>query len=108
MKTIFDGLKFCLAAAVLLPLAFAAEEAPKNGFVRLADAVAIGTGNLTMEIDGKKTDDTGYSLGEVTGGISLPLGNRTIRFIREGVKEGSTRVNIVGNETTILIPFAEK
>lgn len=109
MKTIFEDLKYCLAAAFLLPLTLNAQPTPpKNGFVRLANAVAIGTGNLTMEIDGKKTDDNGYALGDVTGGINLPLGNRTVKFIREGVKEGATRVNVVGNETTILIPFAEK
>ena len=109
MKTIFDGLKRCLVAAVMIPLASTAQEKPvKNGFVRLANAVAIGTGNLTMEIDGKKIDDTGYTLGDVTGGISLPLGNRTVKFSREGATEGSTRVSVAGNETTILIPFAEK
>lgn len=91
-----------------LPLALLAQEESKSGFVRLANALTEGSGMLTMEVDGKKANDKGYKIGDVTGGISLPPGNRTIRFFREGTKEGSTRVNIVANETTILIPFAER
>jgi hypothetical protein len=30
-----------------------------------------------------------------------------MKFAREGIKEGSTRVTIDANETTILIPYAE-
>ncbi len=108
MKTIFELLRMGLVAVVLMPLALTAQESPKNGFVRLANAVAVGSGMLTMEIDGKKGNETGYKLGDVTGGISLPPGNRTVKFSREGATDGSTRVNVVGNETTILIPFAEK
>ncbi len=108
MKTIFDRLKTCAVAAVLLPLSALAAEAPKNGFIRLANSVTQGTGMLTMEVEGKKANEAGYKLGDVTGGVSLPPGNRTIKFMRAGLKEGTTRVNILPNETTTLIPFAEE
>jgi len=107
MQTIFEMLRTGFLLAVLLPATLTAQQEPKSGFVRLANALSEGTGALTMEIDGKKANDKGYKIGDVTGGISLAPGNRTLRFFREGTKEGSTRVNVVANETTILIPFAE-
>lgn len=108
MKTIFDLLRKTVFAIALFPLSLAAEETPKNGFIRMANALSLGTGMLTMEIDGKKTSEDGYKLGALTGGISLPPGDHKVKFMREGVKEGSTRVNVASNETTTLIPFAEK
>ncbi|NQX01651.1 DUF4397 domain-containing protein [bacterium] len=108
MKTIFELLRISVVAAVMLPLAMPAQDAPKNGFIRLVNALAVGTGTLTMEIDGKKLSETGYKIGDVSGGISLPPGNRTVVFSRTGVTGGTTRVNVSANETTTLIPFAEK
>jgi hypothetical protein len=108
MKTIFETLRSGFLSVAMLPLALNAQEESKSGFVRLTNAVAEGTGQLTMEIDGKKVNDKGYKLGSVTGGIALSPGGHTMKFSREGTKEGSTRVNIAANETTILIPYAEK
>ena len=106
MKTIFKMMRGgCIVAA--LGLTAVAQEAPKNGFIRLANGVGPGVGLLTMEVEGKSVNDTGYKVGDVTGGISLPPGNCTVRFSREGIKEGMTRVNVLPNETTTLIPFAE-
>ena len=106
MKTIFKLMRGGFLAAAL-GLTAGAQEVPKNGFIRLANGVGPGVGLLTMEVEGKSANDKGYKLGDVTGGISLPPGNRTIKFFREGVKEGTTRVNVSPNETTTLVPFAE-
>jgi hypothetical protein len=108
MKTISKALKLCIVALSLLPLATNAQEASKSGFVRLANAVAPGTGPLHVLIDGKKINPKGYKIGDLTGGINLSPGNHNVTFTREGVKEGSTRVSVEPNETTTLIPFAEK
>ncbi len=108
MKTIFETLKFGVLAIAVLPLAAIARDEPKNGFVRLANAVAAGSGMLTMEIDGARTNEKGYRIGDVTGGVSVEPGMRTVRFARLGTKEGSTRVGVEPNKITILIPFAER
>lgn len=85
-------------------------EDPSNGprgFVRLVNAVAIGTGKLDMLIDGSKVRDEGYHFGDVTGGIARKPGSYKVSFRREGVKSGETKVALDLNETTTLIPFAE-
>lgn len=106
MRTSSECLNACLVSLFVLALPAAAE--PKGGFVRLANALTHGTGQLTMEIDGANVNAKGYKPGDVTGGISLAAGMRTVRFSREGVMEGNTRVKVAPNETTILIPFAER
>lgn len=108
MKTISKILTLCMFALGMLPLATSAQETPKSGFIRLVNAVATGTGPLNVHIDGRKINPKGYKIGDLTGGISLPPGNRTVTFTRDGVTEGTTRVNVEPNETTTLIPFAEK
>jgi hypothetical protein len=109
MKTIFKILSPLVFTYSLAGYAFAQVNTKevKNGFVRLANAVAPGTGKLTMEVDGKNVNDLGYILGDSTGGIKVPIGSRSIKFSREGTEEGNTKVTILPNETTILIPFAE-
>lgn len=108
MKSISDSLKAAALVLAMLPVTLFAEDEPKSGFVRLANALSQGMGRLTMEIDGTNVNAKGYQPGDVTGGISLPTGSRTVRFSREGVMEGSTRVKVAPNQTTILIPFAER
>lgn len=108
MRTISKLLVCLLSSTMVLPLAVFAKEESKSGFVRLANAVAIGTGKLTMEVDGREVNQKGYQPGDVTGGISLSPGSHTVRFSRPGTREGSTRVNVLPDETTILIPFAER
>ncbi len=107
MKTIFNSLKITLLLALLPPLVLAEGES-KHGFIRLADSVAPGVGALTMQIDGKSVNDDGYKLGDSTGGIKVPVGSHTVKFLREGTEDGNTKVTVAANETTILIPFAEK
>ena len=109
MKTPFN--QFLSLLALMLTCAgsgWSQEKPGKLGFVRLAHAVAPGTGPLTMKVDGKNFNEDGYNLGDVTGGVALKPGSHDIKIIREGVKEGSTKVTIGVDETTILIPFAER
>jgi hypothetical protein len=112
MKTIFDGILAGLLALVWWVSPAAAEEeagAPgKMGFIRLANAVAAGAGPLKLEIDGEDVNPHGYLIGDITGGISVRPGFRKITIRREGTVEGATTVNVAVNETTILIPFAER
>jgi hypothetical protein len=78
------------------------------GFVRLLNAVGVGTGGLDFSIDGKSIRPDGYQLGNITGGIALKPATYKVRFRREGVKEGETQVQVKADDTTILIPFAEE
>lgn len=78
------------------------------GFVRLINAVTIGTGKLDVLIDGKSIRADGYQPGNVTGGIALKPGSHQVVFHREGIKKGETEVQVEQNDTTILIPFAEE
>ncbi len=78
------------------------------GFVRMLNAVGIGTGKLEFMIDGKAVRPDGYQLGNVTGGIALKPANYQVTFRRKGVKEGETQVQVKADDTTILIPFAEE
>jgi len=84
------------------------EEAPKAGFVRLVNAVGPGTGPLQLIIDGRDVNPKGYKLGDVTGGIGLKPGTHELVLRREGTEEGKTKVNVVNDDTTIIIPFAER
>lgn len=77
------------------------------GFIRLLDAVSVGTGQLECLIDGRAVRPQGYQLGNVTGGIALKPKGYTVRFQRDGVTAGQTQVNVLANETLILIAFAE-
>lgn len=77
------------------------------GFVRLINTVGAGTGKLEFFIDGKNIRPEGYQIGNLTGGIALKPASYKMVFRREGITEGTTRVKVKANDTTILIPFAE-
>ena len=95
---------------MILPLATHAqeEEKPKVGFIRLVNAVAPGTGNAHLEIDGEDQFPKGYKLGQRTGGIGLKAGSKKIKVTREGVIEGTTNITLGVGETMNLVSFAEK
>ena len=78
------------------------------GFIRLVDAVSIGTGKLECLINGQAVRPEGYQLGNVTGGIALQPAAYRLAFHRQGIKSGETQVLVAANDTTILIPFAEQ
>jgi hypothetical protein len=77
------------------------------GFLRLLNAVNIGTGKLEFFIDGKSVRPDGYQLGNITGGIALKPDTYKVEFRRDGLKHGETEMIVAANDTTILIPFAE-
>jgi len=84
------------------------EESPPTGFIRIANTIAPGSGNVKVLIDGKDVYSPGYKFGAVTGGIGLPPGGHTVTFRRDGVTEGSTKVSVARDQTITLIPFAER
>ncbi|MES2921664.1 MAG: PEGA domain-containing protein [Verrucomicrobiota bacterium] len=84
------------------------EPPPPTCFIRIANTVAPGTGNVKVEVDGKDVYPPGYKFGAVTGGIGLPPGNHSVTISREGVKEGTSKVTLDKDQTVTLIPFAEK
>ena len=110
MKTIFKLRLALLAIGSLGEMAAQTTETPKAtyGFIRLANALAQGTGNVTLEVDGTNVSPGGYKMGDVTGGIRLKPGTHNVKISRDGVKEGTTKVIVALDDTTILIPFAEK
>ena len=77
------------------------------GFIRMLNAVSVGTGKLEVLIDGVAARPEGYELGNVTGGIALKPKAYSVEIRREGVKKGITKVDVRNNETLTLIPFGE-
>jgi phage pi2 protein 07 len=78
-----------------------------RGFIRLMNAVGVGSGKLEFQIDGAKVRDEGYEFGDVTGGIPRKPASYKIKFRRNGIETGETKLDVIRNETTTLIPFAE-
>lgn len=100
-----------LALAVSSPVLSAQdtkEASAPTGFIRIANAIAPGTGNVNVVIDGNDVYPSGYKFGAVTGGIGLPPGGHSVTIRRAGVKEGTTKVDVEKNQTVTLIPFAER
>lgn len=109
MRTTFKTWLWQLAASLCLLLPLAAQEAPpKVGFIRLVNAVAPGTGNVHLKVDGEDMFPKGYKLGQRTGGIGLMAGSKKITITRDGVEEGTTTLTLGVGETVSLISFAEK
>lgn len=101
------SLVFVLSSSAL-PAQDDQEELPPTGFIRIANTIAPGTGNVKVLVDGKDVYRPGYKFGAVTGGIGLSPGGHAVTFRREGVTEGSTKVSIKKDQTITLIPFAER
>jgi len=102
-----------IAALVVLLIPSLSAQEKKDGppptcFLRIANTVAPGTGNVKVMVDGKDVYEPGYKFGAVTGGIGLAPGSHTVTILREGVKEGTSKVSIEKDQTVTLIPFAEK
>jgi hypothetical protein len=111
MKTIFDSVAMAVCAyfCLTIPVAQGQEGQPKEfGLIRLVNAMAQGTGNLTLKIDGRNVYSPGYKLGAITGGIAVAPGTHEVGVSKEGVRDGSTKVDVSYGSTTTLIPFAEK
>lgn len=78
------------------------------GFVRIMHAANRGGGTLSVKIDQLPAREEGYQFGDLTGGIPLKTGNRRFSISREGLKTTSFSLNVVANETTTVIVYAEK
>jgi hypothetical protein len=78
------------------------------GFLRMLDAVNRGSGRLEFIIDGRPVRPDGYQLGNVTGAIALKPMTHSVAFRRDGVKTAQIQLLVTGNNTMILIPFAEQ
>jgi hypothetical protein len=81
---------------------------PPVGFIRIANAVAPGTGTVRVKVNGKEPYPAGYKFAAVTGGIGLLPGSHTVKFERDGVKEGTTTITVSKDQTVTLIPYAER
>jgi phage pi2 protein 07 len=71
------------------------------------NAVCVGSGKLDCLIDGVEVRDEGYEFGDVTGGIPRKPGSYRVTFKRSGIESGRIEINVIQDETTTLIPFAE-
>lgn len=85
-----------------------AESTKGGGFIRMVNAVAVGTGKVTLLVNGEDVRPKGYKFGDVTGGIGHGTGSQKVVIRREGVEDGVTTVNLEKDQTVTLIPFAEK
>lgn len=78
-----------------------------RGFIRLMNAVGVGSGKLDFLIDNAQVREEGYQVGDVTGGIPRKPALYKIAFRRTGIEPGETKVDVTHDETTTLIPFPE-
>jgi hypothetical protein len=111
MKPIFNAILKGVGTFLCLSMLIVdgQEERPREfALIRLVNAMAQGTGNLTLKINGNNAYDPGYKLGAITGGIAVTPGTHEVSVSKEGVMEGSTKVNAPFGSTTTIIPFAEK
>ncbi|RYD17171.1 MAG: hypothetical protein EOP88_27980, partial [Verrucomicrobiaceae bacterium] len=75
MRTVFKFFPLGAILVFLSSVAFSQESGgQKAGFIRLANAVAPGTGRVVLQVDGENLNPKGYKLGDVTGGIPLKPG----------------------------------
>lgn len=109
MKMIFNTIGRLFSAVLVLGATTPLDaQESEYGYVRLVNTVVRGTGAVMVLIDGENINAAGYKLGAVTGGIGLKPGSHSVTIKREGVESGTTKVNVVKDETTTLIPFTEK
>ncbi len=115
MKTIFK-LKFLVTWLSILSFFFACStQSPgqdpvkeKQGFIRMVNLLVTGKGKVNLWIDGKNIFPDGYDFSDITGGIGLKAGGHTVTVKRDGLSDGTTKINLSADETTTIIPFAER
>jgi hypothetical protein len=108
MKTISKifAATLCMFASMLSALG--KEGSPEIGFLRIINAIAPGNGTTRVLIDGEDLFPKGYQLGQRSGGIGLAAGSHTVTLQKNGVKIGTTKIDLQRGETISLIGFAEK
>ena len=100
---------FNLLAALLFLIpqsAGAQDEVRKAGFFRIVNAVAPGTGNLFIKINGRELHEKGYREAQYSGGIGIGAGDHEITVEKAGVRSGTTRFQVEPGETLSLVAFA--
>jgi hypothetical protein len=108
MRTISNLMKWLFLCGLFSGSPGMAQDEPADGFIRLVHAVTHGSGPMRVEVDSVGLHPKGYSLGAVTGAVCVAPGVRVVKFSRDGVSSGTTRVQILPNQTTSLIAFSEK
>jgi hypothetical protein len=84
------------------------EPSSEVGFLRIINAITQGHGTTRVLIDGEDLYPKGYQPGQRSGGIGLAVGSHTVTFEKNGVKSGTTKIDLSAGETITLIGFAEK
>jgi hypothetical protein len=108
MKTISKIFAITLCMIAGMPHTLGNEASPEVGFLRIINAITQGHGTTRVIIDGEDLYPKGYQPGERSGGIGLAAGTHTITFEKNGVKSGTTKIDLQRGETISLIGFAEK
>lgn len=108
MKTSFKWLRV-IVLLVLTSYSFAAA-APIEavGYLRFVNAIAVGSGNVSVRVDGEAIYPKGYRFGAVTGGVGLAAGIHKLEVRREGVRPVRLDVTVVENLTLTLVAHAEE
>lgn len=105
MKASFNG--FVSIVWLVLTVARLAAADPV-GYVRIVNGIAVGSGNVSVRVDGGPIYPKGYRLGAVTGGIGLEPGVHKVKVLREGVGDGTADVTVEKNLTQTLVAYAEE
>lgn len=108
MKTSFK-LVHIIACLVLADTYLAvADTADQVGYLRLVNAIAEGSGNVSVLVDGDVIYPKGYRFGAVTGGIGLLPGVHKVMVLRKGVRKAILNVTVIKNLTISLVAHAEE
>lgn len=108
MKTIFKIFTATMTMLLVTLSAFGKESASDIGFLRIINAIAPGDGTTRIIINGENLFPKGYQLGQRSGGVGLAAGTHKVKFEKNGVTGGSTKIDLKPGETLSLIGFAEK
>lgn len=108
MKTSSKLLSVILFPILTVLSGAAADPVEAVGYLRLVNAIAAGSGNVSVRVDGQKIYANGYRFGAVTGGFGLAPGIHKLEVQRDGVKAESRDVTVVKNLTQTLVAYAEK
>lgn len=103
MKQIFSRFLFlCLISTSLWA------QQPEVGFIRIVNAVPQGKGKAKFLVNGQDLYLDGYGLGQDTGGYGVKSGSVTVQVEKDGLRKGSTTIQLATGETMTFIAFAEE
>lgn len=94
---------------LLSSLLVAQQTPPSNvGFVRFMSLVGAGTGNTSLAIEGKDIWKKGYTLGQITGALTLRQGKHEFTVSREGCLTADRDITVEKGKSVTVISFAEE